>query len=177
VIAEVWRQVPGSGWRHEVSNLGNVRSWVRPGDNRVTKAVTPRLLKPTTAREYLKVFLRIDGVARQVLVHHLVAEAFIGPRPAGMDCAHLDGNPHNNAASNLRWVTRKENESHKVEHGTRLHGERCPKSVLTEDQVREIRAIYETDPPRGTGVRLAEKYGVRRAAISAVKHGRNWSHL
>ncbi|WP_206495631.1 NUMOD4 motif-containing HNH endonuclease [Mycobacteroides abscessus] len=174
---EIWKEIPGSGWRHEVSNLGNVRSWIRPGDNRVVKAEEPRHLTPTAARQYLKVFLRVGGVARQVLVHHLVAEAFIGPRPVGMDCAHLDGNPHNNRADNLRWVTKKENESHKVLHGTRVRGEKCHASVLTEDQAREVKSILMDNPPRGTGTELARKYGVTKGAISAIKHGRLWSYL
>lgn len=174
---EVWKPIPGSGWRHEVSNLGRVRSWVRRGDNRITKDERPHLLTPTSAREYLKVFLRINGEARQILVHHLVAEAFVGPRPGGMDCAHLDGNPHNNEASNLKWVTKRENESHKFQHGTKIQGELCYNAKLTESQVREIKAILSADPPRGTGQRLAEKYGVDKCTISAIKKGRLWSFV
>src|SRR4051812_31439367 len=37
------------------------------------------------------------------LVHRLIMEAFVGPRPDGLQCCHGDGNPANNAISNLRW--------------------------------------------------------------------------
>lgn len=38
-------------------------------------------------------------------VHHLVLEAFVGPRPEGKEACHLDGDPTNNAAENLHWDT------------------------------------------------------------------------
>ena len=41
--------------------------------------------------------------------HRLVAQAFIGNIPQGMDVDHRDGNRHNNNVSNLRIVTHSEN--------------------------------------------------------------------
>jgi hypothetical protein len=41
--------------------------------------------------------------------HRLVAQAFIGNIPAGMDVDHKDGNRHNNNVKNLRIVTHSEN--------------------------------------------------------------------
>ena len=46
---------------------------------------------------------------RQVKVHHLVAEAFIGPRPEGLTIDHIDNNKLNNHYSNLEYVTLQEN--------------------------------------------------------------------
>lgn len=93
-----------------------------------------------------------------------------------MDCAHLDGDPHNNAASNLKWVTKRENEFHKIAHGTSIRGERCHNAKLTEDEVRDIRYLLSDDPPRGMGSELARKYGVNKCTISAIKKGRLWAH-
>ena len=42
-------------------------------------------------------------------VHHLVLETFIGKKPKGKECCHLDDNPKNNNLSNLRWDTHKNN--------------------------------------------------------------------
>jgi hypothetical protein len=59
-------------------------------------------------------------------VHHLVLEAFVGPRPAGHEAAHGDGDKTNNALANLRWATPKENAADRYRHGTVLFGTRHP---------------------------------------------------
>jgi hypothetical protein len=50
-------------------------------------------------------------------VHPLVAAAFIGPRPDGMEIRHLDGERFNNAAVNLCYGTPSENARDRVNHG------------------------------------------------------------
>ena len=42
-------------------------------------------------------------------VHRLVAEAFIGKIPQGMDVDHISGDRHDNNVKNLRIVTHSEN--------------------------------------------------------------------
>jgi hypothetical protein len=71
------------------------------------------------------------GRAAQVYVHHLVLEAFVGPRPAGRQAAHGDGDKANNVVTNLRWATRKENEGDKVRHGTKVFGARTAQGRKT----------------------------------------------
>lgn len=46
-----------------------------------------------------------------------------------------------------------------------------PKSKLTEDDVRAIRASTEK------GIRLAERYGVTATLISNIRQGKVWTHL
>lgn len=57
-----------------------------------------------------------NRVAR--LVHTLVATAFLGPRPEGMEVCHFDGDPANPRLSNLRYDTPVANARDKVRHGT-----------------------------------------------------------
>lgn len=40
---------------------------------------------------------------------HLILEAFVGPRPPGLEACHNDGNPLNNRLGNLRWDTHESN--------------------------------------------------------------------
>ena len=94
---EVWKRVGRA--EYQVSNLGRVRS-----PRGVLKAYSHPL-------GYLLVAVRFNAGEKRtcVTVHRLVAEAFIGPRPAGLDVAHGDNDKTNNRAENLRYATRSEN--------------------------------------------------------------------
>lgn len=82
--------------------------------------VKSRLIRPGVhpVDGYQQVSLFRDGSRRSFTVHHLVLTAFIGDRPDGMLCRHIDGNPANNVLDNLRWGTPSENMRDKRRHGT-----------------------------------------------------------
>lgn len=113
-------------------------------------------------------------------VHHLVLEAFIGPRPPGLQACHNDGNKLNNAVTNLRWDTCKANAADRVRHGTALVGERSPNVKLTESDVREIRALHRAlklpsgRVPPGTNCELAKRFGVAVGTIKSIAVGERW---
>lgn len=105
-------------------------------------------------------------------IHRLVAEAFV-PNPHGKpDVAHGDGDRKNPVASNLRWVTRVENMTDQLRHGTRACGERQGHAKLSADDVRFIKA--HKGAYRGVQVDLAEVFGVSKAAINDILRGKNW---
>ena len=103
-----WREVPGSLGRYLVNTQGQVYSrW------------QDRLLQGRPVGSgHIRVYLRLPGGPRGRYVHQLVMEAFVGPRPAGMDTRHLDGNPANNALANLAYGTPSENARDRRRHGT-----------------------------------------------------------
>lgn len=109
---EKWLPVVGAS-DYRVSDHGRVLSFRR-------RYPLPRFLTLLTNREgyrYLEI-VTDEGTVRQVRVHQLVLEAFVGPPPPGHQTRHLDGDPANNHVSNLRWGTGSENTFDNVRNGT-----------------------------------------------------------
>jgi hypothetical protein len=109
---EAWRAVLGFGGVYEVSDLGRIRGIRRQGS-------AGGELRGTVHKKtgYRRVRLRHGPErVRMVELHALVLEAFVGPRPAGMECRHLDGDKMNNRAKNLAWGTRSENLLDRTRH-------------------------------------------------------------
>ena len=113
--SEEWRPILGWEGKYEVSNLGNVRSLPRvvQRSDGETRRLSGRMLRPGTSKgrdKYLRVGLCRNGELCMHKVHLLVAEAFIGPRPDGLVCRHLNDDPADNRVENLRWGTVSENQ-------------------------------------------------------------------
>jgi hypothetical protein len=94
-----------------VTSHGRVFSGQRKGV-RSTRELNPSPAKPL----YKAVQIPLNGKRTPVYIHHIVAHAFIGPRPEGMYVAHEDGDCHNNTVENLRYVTPAENSADLVRH-------------------------------------------------------------
>lgn len=160
--------VHGGEWRPT-----SVSRWWACADGRIAsvyKTRVPRILRGTTCGKYRA--LMLTKPLRHFYIHALVCEAFHGPRPTGLEVRHLDGDRHNNAASNLAWGTRSENHSDKHHHGTAATGERNPMAKLTEDTVAQMRRMRrECGSPYWL---LGEVFGVSKmTAFRAVK-GQSW---
>src|SRR5215469_16278930 len=97
---EIWRAVPGHEDRYEVSARGAVKSL--PRINRRGYRLKLRYLAGSIdSHGYRAVKIVWLGEPKSLRVHQLVALAFHGPRPEGMEARHLDGNPLHNCAHNL----------------------------------------------------------------------------
>lgn len=165
-----WAEVPKfPGYR--VSNMGDVQSCRRTvglGRGRGAKSVIDTSqwhpLKPhCNQRGYLFVNL---GKGNTRLVHLLVAAAFHGPKPIGMECRHMDGDKTNNAATNLQYGTPKQNMEDQKRHGTRISGDRHHWTKLTTLQVKAVRQLWATGGWKQDD--LAQLFGVSQPTISSV---------
>lgn len=159
---EGWRDVVGYEGLYEVSSLGRVRS--------LRRALLLRAAPMTSG--YLSVRLSRGNRAPTRSVHALVAEAFVGPRPGGMNVNHIDGLKTNNAATNLEYVTPSENTNHAYRSGLAASGERHKSARLTAAQTQEIRSLIG----RMTKTAIAKRFGVTRTAVHWIAIGRNWKH-
>jgi hypothetical protein len=170
----IWREVPEWG-RYEVSDTGLVRSrdmrvGAKGGKVAVRKGRVLRAARKTNG--YLAVTLTEGHIRCQIAVHRLVAQVFHGNPPHdNSHVLHGDGNRDNNSAENLRWGTAAENHADTERHGRRPKGEANHNAKLTESKVRFIRSTDES------AAKLAEKFGVTREHIWAVRRNRVWSHV
>lgn len=127
---EEWRAVVGYEGYYEVSSLGRVRSLDRVSTlpNGGSRFYPGRVLaqSPADKKHYRGVNLSVFGVAKMFMVHSLVAEAFLGPRPEGMQICHGDGDKENNRSGNLRYDTPTANIEDARRHGTIGRGLKPP---------------------------------------------------
>jgi hypothetical protein len=124
---------------------------------------------------YLQVNLRCDKKRYMRYVHRLIAEAFIGPCPDGMEVCHNDGNPLNNRPENLRYDTRKGNHADRKRHGTYHCGTMIAGAKLDEEKVRAAREEFRKG---GISISaLGRKYGVEETVMAAALKHRTWRHV
>lgn len=120
---------------------------------------------------YLQISVGGRSSQRSVRTHVMVCTAFHGPRPAGQEVRHLNGNRQDNRADNLVWGTRAQNMEDARAHGTLTRGSASPRTDLTDDDVRHIRSSSRT------GRELAAYHGVSPMTISRVINRKTWRHL
>lgn len=172
---EEWRDVVGYEGLYQVSSLGRVRRVERTirkfhrGKTPYDYHVHARIMTGSASSGYFRVMLG----RKTFLVHQLVAEAFIGPRPKGNFVCHVDGSKTNNHVGNLRYDTPAGNSADMEKHGTLLLGTKNHLAKLTPDAVRYIRS------QRGiqSGERLGTMFGVTRQAIGFVQRRAVWRHI
>ena len=122
--AERWLPVVGFEGLYEVSNKGAVHSVPRVvlrNGNSVKLQGKPIRAWAATKGGYPSVSLCRHGKKRNFAIHTLMLEAFVGPRPRGLEGCHNDGDPLHLDISNLRWDTRRANMLDAVAHGTHNH--------------------------------------------------------
>jgi HNH endonuclease/NUMOD4 motif len=142
---EEWRPIPWSNGIYEASSMGRIRSvkaastWSRWAYHK------GQVLTPYPSNNgYLGVAIRVDGKDTRKLVHSLVLEAFVGPRPEGFDACHNNGDKADNRLENLRWDSRKANQADKVRHGTAPLAWKHPLCRITKEQYEELLTLKGT---------------------------------
>jgi len=184
ILTEEWRPVVGYEGCYNVSNLGRVKSLERFSRGHDTRGqfsirhLKERILVPVSlGNGYVAVKLHSrqkQQKASRYLVHHLVAAAFLGPRPPGLWVLHGPNGSSDNSTANLRYGTPKENSADRYRDGTALLGESNVSSKLSRAQVVEIKQALNQGVLNKT---LAAMYNVNPTTISNIKTGHTWAWL
>lgn len=139
MIIEKWKTIDGFEGIYQISNYGGVRT-LRMGG----KIMIPE----KTRKGYLRVSLWKEGVRTRVLVHRLVAEAFIGKSDLRVN--HKDLNKGNNHVRNLEFLSDRENTAHfrrstgrKLPIGVRVMRDRFQARLNVADKVMYL-GVYDT---------------------------------
>ncbi len=113
---------------------------------------------------YPSVRIIVNGVRKRMLVHSLVAIAFLPPRPsAAHEVRHLDGNKQNNNSSNLAWGTRKENAADRELHGKTSRGPSHSSAIRRSNQAEAARSYRAKNPRKGYTLNLTEQQRKERS--------------
>lgn len=169
-----WRRLSSPYRAYEVSSDGRIRRGSRE-------------LRLTRDRDgYGRVGLYYAGLRKHSKIHRLVCEAFHGPAPEGTECGHLNGNPRDNRATNLKWITRAENIEHMFLHGTRLRAGTCVRAKrppakrkpidraraywtkISDETVSEIRRLRAEGR---SGNSLSKQFGVCKRSVQRILRG------
>ena len=101
-----------------IKNLRNVEGFEKYSDYSITsdgkvisyKGKNDRILKKKdNGKGYLQVNLFLNGKGKHILIHRLVALAFVKGYSEGLTVDHIDENKNNNNFNNLQWMTRGNN--------------------------------------------------------------------
>lgn len=168
---EVWKIIPYTDHKYEVSNFGRVKSYCQDQEK-------GKLLKPSKIGGFYVVSLKVKGKSRHFLVHKLVAEAFVSKENDSDEVViHLDWDKTNNYYKNLKWVSK--NECYQRMH-KKLQEERKKKGkVVTYSKLKaEEVALIKSMLARGVKQKLiAKMFCVSEMQITRIKKGENWKEI
>lgn len=179
INGEVWISCVGYNGIYMVSNFGRVLSLEREikNPNGVTGGtfrVGRKILKTKIGTTgYYSITLCYGGAKKDMLVHRLVASAFI-PNPLKLPYInHKNFNKLDNRVENLEWCDQRGNVHHAIKNGKIpiYYGEDTSCAKLTNKQALEV---YNAT---GYYWEIAKKYSITRGSVGCIKSGKTWGNI
>ena len=179
-MEKIWKEVIGFEGRYKVSESGDVFSLPKRVAIGTRGGVVER--GGITLRQYplpngghLRVHLADgSGKKKPLLVHRMVALAFI-PNPNGYPVInHIDANPTNNHFSNLEWCTVAHNTACCDRKRVKLTGENNGFSSLTKEIVLAMRARFAEC---NNSAQVAREFSILPHHAWSICNRRLWTHI
>lgn len=177
---EEWRQIAGCEGSYEASSLGNVRSLPRI-DSRGNRS-SGKILRPF--RDGNKGYVAVDLHNKRTKLHRIIAQTFIANPENKGQVNHKNGNPADNRAENLEWVTGQENIRHSYDVlGKKSSGghlgkigaaHHCSKRVIGRCLENGVERVFPsaTEAARELGISSGS---VPRCCSGKYKSSKGWS--
>lgn len=173
-----WKSVKGYEGFYEVSEDGQVRR-IKGRQGKLPAIIKPFKKHDNGEYTYNQVRLTCMELGKREIaaVHRLVAMAFL-PNPLNLRCVnHKDFNPKNNHYSNLEWCTQRYNVQYSRKAGRYADnywkGKRSPNAKLNEQQVADIKALYETRQISQEA--LSKQFGISKRTIWRIVNGLSYN--
>lgn len=156
---------------------------IYPIEGIVWNNVTNRKMGYVSNSGYIQLAWKYQEKSIKVLAHRLIWWTYYGPIEDHLTINHIDGNKQNNKISNLEKVTYSENALHAFRTGLRTNedlsnilkeryeNQRSEFAKLTDDEIREIRSLYNENPKIYTQRVLGRKYSIPRCCIGRILNG------
>lgn len=162
IDGEIWKPVAGFEGIYSVSDHGRVFCHGRLHRKCGLRKPTRSGKRNPEGKAWLSICLTDGNVDTHMMkVHRLVADTFVpGRTDERNQVNHIDGNPENNRADNLEWVTQSENMFHAYRVLGRTNN---PHRKFTPEQVVSIR-----NDAMGCK-KLAKAYGVGTNTIKEIR--------
>lgn len=160
---ETWKDIPGIPF-YQASSFGRIRSLTRVIQSQGRWGPVEReflgqvLVACENSHGYLSV--SVGRPPTTATVHSLVALAFHGERPEGLEINHKDGNKLNCRPDNLEYVTSTENNHHALNTGLR-------KAKITDVEIKEMKALGGHVSHREIG----RRFGIHHKTVANLISG------
>ncbi len=170
---EIWRVVPDSDERYQVSNYGRIKSFAYNKKD-------GQILNGFVINGFKQVQINTKKSKRKYYVHKFVAQIWISkPSDKHNFVIHLDGNLRNNHISNLEWHTRetlteKHRELENLKNKNTNRKNIIRNSKLNELDIRHLKSMLEKGIVQS---KIAKLFCISEMQVTRIKRGENWGHI
>lgn len=174
IEGEEWKDINCLNGNYKISNFGRIKSVERV--NSYGRLIREKIIVPylNTKEGYLIKKFYVNQKQIKLLVHRMVAEAFI-ENPHNLPLVnHKDENKINNNVNNLEWCS----HSYNVQYSNNRHGY-LNKKVARLNEYSEILEIYSNIKEAGESMGLKNPYCITQCCRGMIKSsgGYKWKYI
>lgn len=146
-MEEIWKDIEGYEGLYQVSNMGRIKSLERYKENHGKLQKVEEKIKTINIKNsgYQFVQLYKNNKYKNLMVHRLVAQAFIPNVDNKPQINHIDGNKLNNNVTNLEWCTNSENNKHAWNTGLKQCTEKLKEATRKTNREYKSKPINQLD--------------------------------